>query len=176
MKTKLHRGKNTAAGRMPLDLKDTHPKLSLIPSSDPRLAAVSAKAIIDDAFIDFAADFISTYYYFSRVIGPNVVGLAAPQVGKNIRCFIAYGTFYINPELIHVFDGKDETCYEGCLSLGIHSYFPVSRPYGIILKYQDLTGDYHEKRFNNLNARVMLHELDHLNGILCCGPAVSDSK
>jgi peptide deformylase len=97
------------------------------------------------------------------------VGLAAPQIGKNIRmciCTIDQKKLITlcNPEIIK--SSKETiTDEEGCLSLpGI--WGDVIRPKEIQIKYQDVNGKEKNLKFSDLNARIILHELDHLNGIL----------
>lgn len=96
------------------------------------------------------------------------VGLAAPQVGVPMRVCLApvNGKFtaLINPEITWK---SDETAVdeEGCLSLpGI--YLPVRRSTGIIVTYTDPKNGKHEYRLENFEARVVQHEVDHLDGIL----------
>ncbi|HEY8748773.1 MAG TPA: peptide deformylase [Tepidisphaeraceae bacterium] len=98
------------------------------------------------------------------------VGLAAPQVGKNIRLFVMNPSgeagddqVYINPVLSDP-DG-DEEAEEGCLSLpDIH--VKVTRNKRIRIAAQDLDGTSFEQTGSGFIARVWQHEFDHLNGIL----------
>jgi len=70
----------------------------------------------------------------------------------------------INPEVLETAD-EDDVQNEGCLSLpGIES--DVWRPVWIRYRYQDLGGEWHEKEARNLEARCILHEIDHLDGVL----------
>ena len=97
----------------------------------------------------------------------NGIGLAATQVGLDIRLFVTkvngeYTAFH-NPELI---DFSDEMVDfdEGCLSFPGESII-VSRPEEIKVRYQDYLGNVKKKTLNGLAARVWLHEYDHLEGI-----------
>lgn len=119
--------------------------------------------------IGFCLDFIDFYKKVQKRIGKQVVGLAAPQVGKSLRVFIAYGEIYINPEITWLPSKGTETIREGCLSLPLTMFWEKTRPYSVRIKYQDMSGKWQEKKFNNMNARVVLHEMDHLEGVLCCG-------
>lgn len=99
----------------------------------------------------------------------NGIGLAAPQVGKNIRLFIVQleeekGMVFINPEIIRT---SDEQCTmeEGCLSIP-KIYEKVVRPKEITLQYMDLNGKKQLIQAGGLLARVIQHEYDHLNGVL----------
>ena len=91
------------------------------------------------------------------------VGLAAPQVGLPIRVFIAEGELYINPEITWKTKAPEVTETEGCYSLGPDNLMEVPRSSSIRLQYQNYKGEYEEKRFNGFHARVIQHELDHLN-------------
>jgi len=103
------------------------------------------------------------------------LGLAAPQVGKSLSLAIVNmeglekgeGTLVlVNPELIY-FEGS-EVMEEGCLSIpGL--YYNLERPKIIVVKTQVLEEDeLREKEIEaeGLFARVLLHEIDHLQGIL----------
>jgi peptide deformylase len=98
------------------------------------------------------------------------VGLAAPQVGKNIRLFVMNATgepdkdrIYVNPVLSDP-DGE-ETSEEGCLSLpDVHAQ--ISRFKAIKMQAQDLEGKSFEEVQAGFPARVWQHEYDHLNGVL----------
>lgn len=101
------------------------------------------------------------------------LGIAAPQVGLDIRAFIFitdYGTKNqvvreaINPEVI--FASENQTIgEEGCLSLP-GQFGNVYRPNEIIVSFFDVKGEKHQMRLLDLDARVFLHELDHINGVL----------
>jgi peptide deformylase len=98
------------------------------------------------------------------------VGLAAPQVGQNIRLFISNHTgkpeddrVYVNPELFDA-DGE-ETSEEGCLSIP-ELRVQVARSRAVRIRAQDLTGKVFEITEVGYLPRIWQHELDHLNGIL----------
>ena len=96
------------------------------------------------------------------------VGLAAPQVGKSIRLCIARiedtVTILINPVITKRSD-KKVIDQEGCLSLpGV--WVDVARACDIQLTYSDLKGKTQERQLSGFSARVVQHEIDHLNGIL----------
>ncbi|GKW44921.1 peptide deformylase [Planococcus sp. NCCP-2050] len=97
------------------------------------------------------------------------VGIAAPQVGVNLRVAIvdfAEGQEpieMINPKLV-LFEGED-TDVEGCLSFpGI--FGEVSRPDHIKIKAQERDGSWYELEAEGYEARAIQHEIDHLDGIL----------
>ncbi len=88
------------------------------------------------------------------------VGLAAPQIGKNIRLFIVdctpWAEEHPEPEETGLFN-------EGCLSLpGL--YENVRRPVAIRMRYLDENFVEHDELFEGLPARVIQHEYDHIEG------------
>ncbi len=98
----------------------------------------------------------------------NGVGLAAPQVGLKERIItLDIGDGFIcmiNPEIISNSKDKNKD-EEGCLSLpGI--YLEIERNDKITLKYYNEQKKEIEKVFEDLAARVIQHEIDHLNGML----------
>lgn len=109
---------------------------------------------------------------------PEGVGLAAPQIGKNLRIFVVsfknLKRIVINPEVriinkeknINMADKKEKSeILEGCLSLP-HYYGPLKRESKIELKYMNEIGEQVTEVFKNFDAQIMLHEIDHLNGFL----------
>ncbi len=99
------------------------------------------------------------------------VGLAAPQVGVPKRIIIVSPNahpgeerVYINPEILQS-SSEQEIGLEGCLSLpGISC--EVRRAKKIKFKALDLNGSEKIEDFENFSARVIQHEIDHLNGVL----------
>ncbi|MDX9892997.1 MAG: peptide deformylase [Patescibacteria group bacterium] len=96
------------------------------------------------------------------------VGLAAPQIGKNIKLTVintADGTLaLINPKITRK-SLKKEEMEEGCLSLpGI--FGRVKRSYKIKVTALDKNGRKVKFKASGYFARVIQHEVDHLNGIL----------
>ncbi len=104
---------------------------------------------------------------FETMYESKGVGLAAPQVGVNLRlAIIDIGEdplVLINPQILK-HSGK-ETCDEGCLS------FPgltekVERARKVVAEATDLDGSVYEIEAEGLLARAIQHELDHLDGVL----------
>jgi peptide deformylase len=98
------------------------------------------------------------------------VGLAATQLGVLHRVLVyrAYAddpvTALVNPELEWCSE-ELESAEEGCLSLpGVH--VEVERPMRVRVRAQDATGKDLEIETEGLEARVIQHEIDHLNGVL----------
>ncbi len=96
------------------------------------------------------------------------VGLAAPQVGVLQRVLV-YDVdddprALVNPELDELSDEIEETD-EGCLSVpGVT--MPVSRPVSLRVRAFDAAGEPLEFHAEGLEARVIQHEFDHLEGVL----------
>ena len=98
------------------------------------------------------------------------VGLAATQVGVLQRLFVFQQaeaddvTAIVNPE-ITVKTEETEVADEGCLSLqGV--LVPVERALGVTVEGQTLRGEPLRLELEEMDARVVQHELDHLNGVL----------
>lgn len=107
------------------------------------------------------------------LIAENGLGLAAPQVGGNVRMILVLMDFQkptekimvmVNPEITH-FSKEQVSAEEGCLSLPEQFDF-VMRSKDIMLKYQNLNGKEISLKFSDLNARIIQHEIDHLDGVL----------
>ncbi|MBU1992228.1 MAG: peptide deformylase [Patescibacteria group bacterium] len=96
------------------------------------------------------------------------LGLAAPQVGQNIRVIVVQiekmHIPMINPEITQK-SKKTEVCEEGCLSLP-GKYLNISRACDITVKFLDHKGNEQILKLSKINARVVQHEIDHLNGVL----------
>ena len=128
-----------------------------VPTDFPEL-----KKLIDDMFLTLAE--------------AEGVGLAAPQIGKNIRLFIVdctpwadedpscadYKRAFINAE-IYALSPETKTYNEGCLSFpGIHA--DVQRSLSIRMRYLDEELKPHDEEFTGLKAWVIQHEYDHIEG------------
>ncbi len=103
---------------------------------------------------------------FETMYNENGVGLAAPQVGILKRIFVIDCTgedplVFINPEILET--SGEQTGYEGCLSLPGKSGI-VTRPNYVKAKAFDLEGNEFIIEGEELLARAILHENDHLNG------------
>lgn len=101
-------------------------------------------------------------------IAADGLGLAAPQVNHAERvCIVRMGeklTPLINPEIL--FRSKDiEFAEEGCLSLP-DLWLQIPRSISIVLRYTDIKGNDQERMLEHMDARVVQHELDHLEGKL----------
>lgn len=97
------------------------------------------------------------------------LGLAAPQVGESARLILidvdTDSHILINPELVAADHGDEVPFTEGCLSLpGVEA--EIWRPDRVVVRGWTLDEKEVELEREGLVARVLLHELDHLNGIL----------
>lgn len=105
------------------------------------------------------------------------VWLAAPQIGVNVRMFaytvrektkkwekMLYDDVMINPVIIKHSD-KQNIHEEWCLSLP-NIFWKVRRYDWICVTYQDISWKKYTNKFTNLTARIIQHEIDHLDAIL----------
>ena len=96
------------------------------------------------------------------------IGLAAPQIGMPLRMFVydsgAGSVVLINPEIIS-YSSETVEYEEGCLSVP-EINAGVVRPSSIKFRAFDLEGYRVEREAHELEARVIQHEYDHLEGIL----------
>lgn len=136
----------------------THPNPNLRKKSHK----VSDEEILSSDFNKLVKDMSETMFK------KDGVGLAAPQVSKNLRVVIVNlknsAITFINPKILKKSWRKD-IMEEGCLSVpGI--YGKVKRPINITLKFQDGQGKKQKIKANKLLARILQHEIDHLDGVL----------
>jgi len=109
---------------------------------------------------------------FESMYAAHGVGLAAPQIGISKRVAVIDVTFkedpeaklvLVNPEIVHR-EGR-QSSQEGCLSLPEFRE-NVTRANVVTVRAQDVNGNWFEKTGEELLARALLHETDHLNGRL----------
>ncbi|PIQ79878.1 peptide deformylase [Candidatus Peregrinibacteria bacterium CG11_big_fil_rev_8_21_14_0_20_41_10] len=101
------------------------------------------------------------------------LGIAAPQVNHGIRLFLAYLNYntpkerleiFINPEITYL-SPQTNIQEEGCLSLP-NRFGNVQRSTEVTVTYTNLKGQPLTLNLKDMDARVVQHETDHLNGIL----------
>jgi len=134
---------------------------------DPALRnAATAVAEVDDEVQRLAERMLDV---MERAHG---VGLAAPQLGILRRILVYRASdedepkVLINPELVERSD-ETEVGTEGCLSLlGGELQVPVARHLRVRVAGQDVSGDAVDLDVEGFEARVIQHEIDHLDGIL----------
>lgn len=134
----------------------------VLDGSSPRLRAVSKPVKkINRHIIDVLDDMAQTMYE------ERGIGLAAPQIGVTRRMIVldvGDGLMeLINPEIISEEGQQREV--EGCLSFDDERGY-VIRPEKIVVRAQDRNGTEHEYTGTGLLARVLAHEIDHLDGVL----------
>jgi peptide deformylase len=108
------------------------------------------------------------------------VGLAATQIGVLQRLFVFQKEgeeepiAVVNPDIVER-SSQTEVLDEGCLSLqGV--LVPVERAWGVTLAAQDLGGEPLRLELEEMDARVVQHELDHLDGVLMLERTDDDSR
>ncbi len=155
--------------------------LPIVAYGAPVLRKVAGDITKDYPQLDkFIADMWDTMYY------SNGVGLAAPQVNKDIRVFVVdteqifenleedeKGKYsddpgvkkvFINPHIVEL-EGEEWSYNEGCLSIP-KIREDVMRPETVVLEYMDENFETHTESFSGITARVIQHEYDHLEGKL----------
>ena len=110
----------------------------------------------------------------------NLVGMAAPQIGHNLRIFVTEIRnttlrktkeldklrIYINPKIIKISKSKISG-YEGCGSVASSGIFgKVPRPSQVTVSAIDENNNKFKHKAKGLLARVIQHELDHLDGVI----------
>ncbi len=152
--------------------------LKIIIEPDPRYGTISPRLrkkslpieAIDDSVRKLAHDM------FETLMDANGVGLAAPQVGVYKRLIVIYlpagyddeddpeiSLALVNPEIQRA--GGREWDAEGCLSFP-DLYGDVQRYASVTVRAQDIEGNSLKIKARGLLARVLQHEIDHLDGIL----------
>jgi len=105
---------------------------------------------------------------FETMHAAHGVGLAAPQIARSIRLFVAEfeenKLALFNPEIIKA-EGE-ELGTEGCLSIPGYAGDNIRRATSIVVKGQDVRGKPMRVRAEGWYARVLQHEIDHLDGLL----------
>lgn len=143
--------------------------LPIVTGTDNKILRTISSPVkkIDRKIKDLVADMTDT------MMAVDGLGIAAPQVGVNLRIYIARLNFntphemnvpMLNAEFLSIVDEMDEY-EEGCLSIP-KKFGLVKRANKVTIRYMDLKGKTHTLNLEGLNARIMQHETDHLNGIL----------
>ncbi len=123
---------------------------------------------------------------FETMYNAKGVGLAAPQIGLNLRMFVVDGRpfnegedmkerdkdpslidfkkVFINAEILEE-DGDDWGFEEGCLSIP-DVREDIYRPEYVTIRYFDTDWNEHTEEYEGLAARIIQHEYDHIDGIL----------
>jgi peptide deformylase len=154
--------------------------LKIVTAPNPVLSEIAKPVFkVDSSIAKIIKEMKET---LNKTTDPVGVGLAAPQVGKPLRIFIAKPTdnskifVFINPKIIQSpeinlvkqprkLGKKASKKLEGCLSLP-NIWGPVQRAPSLTLSFLDQQGLRHEQKFSNFLATIIQHESDHLDGIL----------
>ena len=142
--------------------------LPVLTDNEDPLHRLSTPTLITEGVRDLVRDMKET------MLSLNGIGLAAPQVGVNLRVIVIQTIVtgklsapvqeMINP-VITSYSSEDVEIEEGCLSIP-GEYLKIKRPHRIHVKFQDLSGKYKKWNLKGLEARVVQHEIDHLDGVL----------
>lgn len=142
--------------------------LQIVKYPDPRLRAKNRRI---DEFGESLRSFAKEMLV--AMVKYDGIGLAAPQVGVNVRLMVfnpegdpAKGPDYVlvNPRIVKS-SNRQSLFEEGCISFP-DIYADVLRPERVTVEYQDLDGNKCKMQLNGLKARVFQHEYDHLQGVL----------
>ncbi|MBL7036259.1 peptide deformylase [Candidatus Microgenomates bacterium] len=160
----------------------------IVPSTDKKLRQISKPVgSVDKKIKTIITDLKDTLKAQKEPAG---VGLAAPQIGKNIRMFWVdfegFSRLVINPQIIKVEKTKtkkktikahdhEHEILEGCLSLPSY-YGPLKRANRVTLKYLSEKGEDMIEIFEDFHAQIILHEVDHLDGILFVDKLIEQKK
>ena len=140
--------------------------LKILIFPDPKLRRVAKKIDKFDKSLEILAqDMLQTMYEAEGI------GLAATQIDVHVRLVVMDLSeerndprVFVNPEYT-ILDKSLFTYEEGCLSIpGFNE--EISRPSKILLKWQDLQGNFHEDQPDGIFTVCAQHEIDHLDGKL----------
>ncbi len=140
--------------------------LKILIFPDPKLRKVAKKIEKFDKSLEMLSQSMLNTMYKAEGIG-----LAATQVDIHIRLVVMdlseernEPRVFVNPEY-KILDKSPYTYEEGCLSIpGFNE--EISRPSKILLKWQDLQGNFHEEKPDGIFTVCAQHEIDHLDGKL----------
>jgi len=137
---------------------------------------VSLKELKSEEFEDFLNNLLHTAKTSEDQVGIESGGISAPQVGVNKKAIYIFNydtnefELILNP-IVQNIGSKTAIDIEGCLSVP-NIEKNVERFKKIKVKYMDRDGKIIKRRFSGLNARVVQHEDDHLNGVLFIDKAI----
>ena len=140
--------------------------LKILIFPDPKLRKVAKKIDKFDKSLEILAQSMLKTMYKA-----DGIGLAATQIDVHIRLVVMdlseernTPRIFVNPEYT-ILDKSPFTYEEGCLSIpGFNE--EISRPSKILLKWQDLQGNFHEEKPDGIFTVCAQHEIDHLDGKL----------
>ncbi|MDO8487919.1 MAG: peptide deformylase [bacterium] len=135
-------------------------------AGDPILRSVASEASVEEG-VEIGTKLGEMLVEYRKFAGMGR-GLAAPQIGLAKRVFVTYLDdqiqIYINPQMTST--SKQSNHYrELCLSSGL-MWGDVVRSTWVVLKWTDAAGREKEEKFEGVVARLIQHELDHLQGVM----------
>lgn len=166
--------------------------LGMIPPSDPLLSEVAEPVslsnlkLVQKVIVIMETAAVGQRHSRGKLKRRTLVGLAAPQIGIGLRIILVdtrvrsdrknYGKLqcFINPEIVWRSHETDEG-REGCFSAG-PVWGLVRRPVAVKIRALTSTGMPIERVFEGFSARIVQHEIDHLNGVRFPDRIRSDRK
>jgi peptide deformylase len=147
-------------------------RLTLVPTEAPGLHTPSAEVSVEEIATPEFQAYLDAL--IQTMIESDGVGIASPQIGRNIRAVVVQmpqgPECFMNPVITKRSDAMVES-EEGCLS--------VPGDYGIVMRHKRVSVDAvnrHGRRVSldlkNFPAIVFQHEIDHVNGILYIDKAI----
>lgn len=142
--------------------------MELLKPNDPLLRTKSEE-------FDFASPIMPAMELYQllrdEMCGLKTLGLSAPQLGIMTRVFV-FGNPdepdsimpVFNPRIVN--QGDETIIYEEQCSSFPGLFVKVKRPSTIRLRYSSVTGEVETNNFQGMTARIALHEIDHLDGIV----------
>ena len=136
----------------------THPN----PILRQKARELTREDILNPKFKKLMADMAET------MLKKDGFGLAAPQINQSIRLVTVNNNgeiaVFLNPKILKK-SWRKNIAEEGCLSIP-NVFLPIKRHSAITLEFLNLAGDKQILKTKDLLARVLQHEIDHLDGIL----------
>jgi peptide deformylase len=157
----------------------------IIQSGDPILRTKSKPIAVVDKKVESLINDLKDTLAIQK--DPEGIGLAAPQIGKNLQIFVCnykkFNRVVINPKILKITEmSKAEKekkskreILEGCLSLPYY-YGPLKRAKKVNVEYLNEKGEKVTEEFVDFDAQIILHEIDHLNGILFIDHLLKEKK
>lgn len=148
----------------------------LVIAPDERLNTVCLPALRDNTLTALINDLLDTMYFYDGV------GLAAPQIGVLKRVFVMdvrkskaphNPIVFVNPRILS--KSGSAISEEGCLSMP-ELFLQVKRATQVRCAIQPEASNYMTLNFHGMEARVIQHEIDHLEGVLFDSRAISTEQ
>lgn len=150
-------------------------RLGVVQDGDPILRRTARRFTLPDDAEDARRVMAELASAARRIAGAHTfgkgMGVAAPQVGIDRAATVVTppggdeALTLLNPEIVEA-GGETDEQYEGCLSF-FDVRCLVPRPLMIHVRHTDITGAERITVFERGMARLVAHEIDHLNGVLC---------